>query len=122
LGKYVYQKLGFETEEIYHAYKGPAFESFNNFNIRPLLKSKHLQEVLKLDREITGEDRKSMLEISLKNAAVYLIDKKVAGYYLPQLGEGAVYADSSEAGLELLKARCMKDTNTVVLPESNAAA
>lgn len=63
-----------------------------------------------------------MLEISLKNAAVYLIDKKVAGYYLPGLGEGAVYASTSEAGLELIKARCIKDANSIVLPESNTTA
>jgi hypothetical protein len=40
-------------------------------------------------------------------------------YYLPNLGEGAIYADSAEAGIELMKLKYSTVDKAVIPAENN---
>jgi len=56
----------------------------------------------------------------LSNAEVYAENNKVIGFYLPDLKEGLIYADTDEAGLELMKLKYTK-VDKAVLPSDNIA-
>ena len=59
--------------------------------------------IMKLDREVSGENREKLLVSYISNALVYLDRNTVKGYYIPGLGEGLIIADTVKAGMELMK-------------------
>ncbi len=122
LGASVYESLGFETEIEYAFYKD------GNCNMNPdtdpgiqAYEAKYKSQLIQLDRLSSGEDRAFRLEEFLAGAYLYIMDQKVKGYYIPQLGEGLVIAEDITAGIALMRLR-LKHATIAVLPRSNQAA
>ena len=67
---------------------------------------------------IAGENRQKLLADFLNNGYVYQKNSTILGYYLKELGEGAISADDIEAGKELIKLRS-SFSKTAVLPILN---
>lgn len=74
-----------------------------------------------LDRRITGEDRRELLEPFLGGAFVVREKNKVSGFYLPDLREGPVAAEEEAPGLALLEFRASR-SGRAVLPAENLRA
>jgi len=122
LGEPVYTKLGFETETEYAFLKGGSIE--NDSEISPniiLYENKFRNEILELDRLISGEGRLKLLGKDLPNARLYISNNKLEGFYMPTLREGFIAALDHEAGIELLKLR-LKVQEVCILPVDNIPA
>lgn len=119
LGEPVYRRFGFETVSQYQFYKGNQIDSHSTGkNIRALMLS-DIKEVLQLDRAITGENRKNMIESFLSNGWVYSANSKIKGYFLTEFGEGTIIAANDKAGIELLKFKLSLRDSKAVLPAEN---
>jgi GNAT superfamily N-acetyltransferase len=79
------------------------------------------KDLLKLDHELSAEDRASFLEQHLLTGYVYLNGDSIEGFYLPAAGEGLVLARSPQAGVELMKLR-LSNVNHAVFPVNNTIA
>ncbi len=122
MGEPVYTKLGFETETEYAFLKGGRIE--NDIEISPniiLYEKKYRNEILELDRLISGESRIKLLEKDLPNTRLYISNNKIEGFYIPTLREGFIAATDYEAGVELMKLR-LKVQEICILPIDNIAA
>lgn len=75
-------------------------------------------QLLKLDYELSGEIRENLIQRYLNNCLVYFEDKTIKGYYLPFLGEGAIYSQEKFAGLELMKVKYSM-VDKAVIPSNN---
>jgi GNAT superfamily N-acetyltransferase len=60
------------------------------------------QDILALDRQITGENRERLVAPFLTQAMLYVRNNTLFGFYIPGLREGPVIAENEEAGVELL--------------------
>lgn len=49
---------------------------------------------------------------------MYAKGSKINGFYLPDLGEGLIFAENSEAGVELMKVKYAK-SDKAVIPSEN---
>ena len=105
LGEPVYKKLGFETQAEYLFLENGAFGD-ETFTKPILFEKKYENAVLKLDREVCGEDRNRLLHDHLALAHLYIENNTLKGFYIPTLGEGLIIADTTHAGFELMKTRC----------------
>ena len=74
--------------------------------------------LLSIDRSISGEERGRLLVDKIAGAQVYEDRGVVAGFYLPELGEGLVMADTVDAGTALMDVR-IQNVNAAVLPIAN---
>lgn len=122
MGEPVYTKLGFETETEYAFLKGGSIEG--DVEISPniiLYENKYRNEILELDRLISGEGRLKLFEKDLPNARLYISNNKLEGFYMPALREGFIAALCPEAGIELLKLR-LKIQEVCILPIENKTA
>ena len=119
LGFPVYKKAGFveQTEYIFYR-RDNALENEISKNITRF-SDRDVDDMLLLDRSISGENRSLLLHKNLSNAYIYRKKGRLSGYYLPGLGEGLIIADDAEAGIELMKLRYLK-TNNGVLPVDNS--
>ncbi|MGN6494872.1 MAG: GNAT family N-acetyltransferase [Agriterribacter sp.] len=121
LGEPVYKKLGFKTETEYVLYKDIAITAIAALpHIHAFTPDKR-QEVLNIDKQITGEDRSLLLIPHLENAFVYINGMKVEGFYLPTLGEGWIAATANAAGIALMQLRLTQKQNAA-LPANNVTA
>jgi len=118
----VYKKLGFEVEAEYiHLNKQLDSEPYAiSKSIFPF-RDAFTDSLLKLDEEISGENRKGILTDFFESALVYLVGEEVQGFYIPGWGDGPVVAKNNEAGLELLKLRIQEKTSAVI-PAANQKA
>ena len=121
LGEPVYKKAGFRIISDYirldreHLWiKNPVAK-----NIVPYTNNFY-SEIINFDKMISGEDREPLIRLYLKNGLIYLDKNKLRGFYLPDLGEGPVFADNAEAGRELMKVKYSK-TDNAVIPAENIA-
>lgn len=121
LGKPVYLKAGFRTVAEYtflqrekHWIDCPVSENVIPFD------EKYRAKIYDLDNLISGEKREILLTDYLSNSKVYVENNKVLGYYIPDLKEGLIFAETDEAGLELLKLKYAK-VDKAVLPSDNIA-
>ena len=119
LGKPVYLKAGFRIETEYTFLKrekqwinGPVSK-----NVIPF-KEKYRTAIYELDKAISGEKRELLLKDYLANSVLYIENENVAGYYLPDLKEGLIFADTNEAGLELMKLK-YSTVDKAVIPIEN---
>jgi ribosomal protein S18 acetylase RimI-like enzyme len=78
--------------------------------------------MLKLDREINGENRKAFLSNFLITAHWVTENEEVTGFYLPDLGNGLVLANDEHTGLYLLSVARSNTDAKFVIPEQNSAA
>lgn len=121
MGFPVYDKLGFRfvSEYLYFKREDPWKDFLLSPNIFPYEKSMD-RAIFEMDREISGEDRRPLLAEYLGNSLVYMTENSLKGIFMPDLGEGLIFARTREAGLELMKVKYAK-ADAAVLPEQNHA-
>ncbi|NJK93636.1 MAG: GNAT family N-acetyltransferase [Bacteroidales bacterium] len=119
LGRPVYHKAGFREVTEYTLLRRD-----QNWNI-PIFseciasyKEKYRMQIYNLDRSISGENRENMLQDLISGSLLYLQNDTVLGYYLPDFKEGLIFAQTPEAGIELMKLKYSK-SDTAVLPSEN---
>jgi len=121
LGKPVYLKAGFRIAAEYSF-----FQREEQWIDRPVSENvipyeeKHRAMIYELDHQISGEKRELLLTDYLSNSKLFVEKNKVLGYYMPDLKEGLIYADTDGAGLELMKLKYAK-VDKAVLPSDNIA-
>ena len=122
LGYPVYLKAGFTVETEYHHFTGECsgMDSPDSSAITSY-KKKYLDEILKLDRKVSGEYRVQILKEHLNSAKIYLFKEKVRGVYFPTLRDGLIIASVPEAGIELMKLR-IKSRDIADFPVENTTA
>jgi GNAT superfamily N-acetyltransferase len=120
LGFPVYQKLGFIPEIKYQHFKGIANVSANSSEFIIPFEAQYQQEVLDLDKNISGECREQVLLEEIRSAVLYRRNKKILGAYFPALYEGLIIAANQEAGLALMGHR-LSSRDNAALPETNLA-
>jgi GNAT superfamily N-acetyltransferase len=119
LGFPVYQKVGFSPVTEYPFFTRDV--PWKDTSLSQDIISCHDQyeaEIFRLDREITGEDRSSLLGGYLANTILCRKDDEVSGFYMPDLGEGLILAKHPEAGMELMKVK-YATVEKAVLPSEN---
>jgi GNAT superfamily N-acetyltransferase len=119
LGKPVYVKSGFREVTEYYFFK--RHTDGNTYPVSERIcacKKEHHTDIFALDNKISGENRKSLLKDYLDNSMVYVENNQVLGCYIPDLKEGLIIADTTEAGLQLMKIKYSK-IHKAVLPSDN---
>ena len=76
------------------------------------------EDIFRLDREVSGEERGKILSKHLAGSWIYEEDSDVIGFYLPELGQGLTVASNPEAGIALMKTRLSRK-NKDWLPVDN---
>ena len=122
LGKPVYQKCGFRvvSEYTFLRRKEAWFAPVGEGNVIDF-QDEYRESLLKLDKEITGEDREDLLNKYLPQARIMVNGPSIEGYYFPNLREGAIFAPSAFAGIELMKQKFAK-ADKAVIPSENTTA
>lgn len=120
LGEPVYTKLGFQKEQDYIFLQNGKIEKPLDQVVHPF-HEKYREQILMLDRSISGEDRHQLLLEHLPNARLIVTHERVEGVFLPSLGEGLVLAENTETGLALLTERLSPEKNRIALPVQNSA-
>jgi N-acetylglutamate synthase-like GNAT family acetyltransferase len=122
LGEPVYKKAGFKTISDYLFLKREKTQ-----DNKPLISSKVINfsndfydEIIQLDKAILGENRERLIKLHIEKSLVYKEENTIQGFYLPDLGEGLILANTSEAGIELMKLKHAK-IDTAVIPSENKA-
>lgn len=122
LGEPVYKKAGFRFVSDYkYLYRETAWINKNISNNIVLYSSDYYNQIIELDKEITGEYRDTIIQKNLDHCLMYVDNATVKGYYLPFLGEGAIYAYNDSVGLELIKLK-YSIVDTAVIPSENKVA
>ena len=119
LGEPVYKKAGFETDLKYLFFKHETLKT-QSAVLTSRYTSAYEAAVLKLDRDITGEDRSKLLKPHLSSCELIVSDSIVRGCYFKTLGEGLILAHDEEAGIALLN-RKYEFLAKTALPETNEA-
>jgi GNAT superfamily N-acetyltransferase len=119
LGKPVYLKAGFRdvTEYCFMQREKPWIARSFNQNVVSF-QEEHRSEIYALDRIVSGENRERLLVDYLMNSKVYYKNGIVEGYYLPDLKEGLIVADSEDAGLALMEVK-YSNADKAALPSDN---
>jgi hypothetical protein len=73
-----------------------------------------------LDKEISGEEREPLLKRYIESSFLYIENNELKGFYIPTLGEGLLFADTTEAGIELMQMK-YATVDTAVIPAGNQA-
>jgi len=119
MGEGLYRKFGFETVSEYLFFnEGTIRSEIQNKSIR-CFNNSDLEEMLELDRRISGENREKMLTQFLSNACVYDADSQIHGFFLPEFKEGMIIADNNQAGTALLNFKHSQQKRKTVLPVEN---
>lgn len=123
-GERIYLKLGFRSQCNYLFYKSKKLAITPDFSLIRKINKNDLDEISRLDKEVTGESRIALLQYFFKSGWVYTGNStgRIAGFYLPELGEGHIIAEKNEAGLQLLIMKHYRKENTTVIPEENLTA
>lgn len=120
MGQGLYQKLGFEIAGYYRFFQGTRLSIPDADQHIQALKQADVENIFRLDRIITGEDRRNMLAHFLRDGMVYKNDlQEIRGFFLPHFGEGMIIAADEDAGLALLKQKHSRGECKTVLPETN---
>ncbi len=123
-GEKLYIKAGFQVICTYLFYRGSHLkEEQVNMNIREIRKN-DIEQIIEMDKYVTGENREWMLEKHLKKGYVYKSEKNssISGFYLTDLGEGLIIANNKKAGCDLLKFKHSRSECRTVIPEKNIYA
>lgn len=119
LGAPVYRKSGFEVESEYIFYKDGEIQEMDSGTT--LCSDGQFDQVLALDRRISGEERSLLLSFHKRECVVKLVDGKVAGCYFPALGDGLIISRSPSVGLDLMRLRAQREVRFII-PEQNVVA
>jgi GNAT superfamily N-acetyltransferase len=121
LGFPLYKKLGFKVVTEYHYFHRSIPWEDGPPSCQTITYEDHLDaEIFKLDMETSGEDRRVLLTDYLDKALVCMNNDTVEGFYMPDLGEGLIIANTVQAGTELMKVKYSR-IDKAVLPIENAA-
>ena len=117
----LYIKEGFIPVGYYNFYSNP--DSLPDTQTRTVkILPGEMNEVWKLDRKITGEDRRLFLSRYASGVWGLKDGKCLEGVYYPGYGKGAVLALNEASGIELLLFRLQNTDITTVIPEDNIIA
>lgn len=118
-GQNVYKKFGFKTVSnyIYLERKEPWVDKDISNKI-VAYESRFYKAIIKLDKQISGEEREPLLKEFIDNSFVFVEDEVIKGFYIHTLGEGQIFADTAEAGIELMKLKYAK-SDIAIIPEDN---
>ena len=118
-GEPIYKKFGFETVSnyIYLEREKPWIETRQSDKIAPY-ENKFYSEIIRLDKEISGEEREPLLMKYIESSFVYIENEEIRGFYIPTLSEGPIFADSTDAGIALMNMK-YATVDTAVIPETN---
>ena len=115
IGRPVYLKFGFKDVSNYlflkreqHYVGMPVSSNIIDF------KEKYRSDIYELDYKISGEKRGWLLEIFLASSKLYIKKNNLEGYYIPELREGLIYAQTEEAGLELMNLKYSQSDKAVI--------
>jgi N-acetylglutamate synthase-like GNAT family acetyltransferase len=115
----VYKKLGFEVETEYAHYVGQPITAVHPVSENLVrYEEKFRDQLLELDRQVSGEDRSGILGDFMTSAVLYINHSKVEGFHIPDWGDGPVIANSVQAGRELMKIR-IQNFDKAVFPVDN---
>jgi GNAT superfamily N-acetyltransferase len=124
-GRPVYERLGFAVGDRYGLFAWPKAGPDSTTVLTPM-RPGHLEAVLALDREATGEDRGGFIRALASSGWVATRDSEVVGFHLAcPWGGGPSIARDGTAGLALLHLApsvWQRPSRGPGLPEPNAAA
>lgn len=124
MGEPVYFKLGFKFASNYLFFKKEKhIEIEVSQDIKPL-EQRHILSIKKLDESVTGERRSSFIERFYRNAFVHFSpdNNSIDGYYLSELGNGFIAAETEQVGIELLKFKIASGSEKIIIPDANLTA
>jgi len=122
LGEPVYKKAGFRFVSNYaYLLRESAWINKDISNNFVLYSPNYYKQLIELDKEITGECRENILQHNLNHCLLYVENSILKGYYMPFLGEGAIYAHNDSVGLELMKLK-YSIVDKAVVPSENKVA
>jgi GNAT superfamily N-acetyltransferase len=119
LGEPVYKKAGFRnlSDYVYFKRAKPWIDKAISDKICPY-KADYYSDLVQLDKEISGEERVSLIEKYIDKSYVFIDNNDLHGFYIPTLGEGPIFARTDNVGLELMKMKYSK-IDKAVLPCEN---
>lgn len=121
MGRPVYLKAGFRDVTEYCFMKRAELWSPGSKNPNVIsFREEHRSMVYALDSNVSGENRERLLADFLHNCKVYYKNGIVEGFYLPDLKEGPIIANTEEAGLALMEIKYHSGENAT-LPSENFA-
>lgn len=121
MGRPLYLKIGFRdvTEYLFFKKMNAWQNSIADQHVIPFNES-FRSTLYNLDGTVSGENRQRLLKDHLDGAKVYVKNGKMEGYYLPNLKDGLIIADTEEAGLALMENK-YSIVDKAVLPLENKA-
>ena len=121
LGEPVYLKSGFRKVSDYSFFERETVKVVKHYtNKIQLYKEDYYNEMIRLDTYISGENREKLLKDYLSESIVYISNSSIKGFYIPNLGEGPVYALTEDAGKELMRFK-YSTINKAAIPGENKA-
>ena len=121
MGKPVYEQAGFREVTDYCFFKRIyLWEETHKPDEVIAVSSSYHENILRLDQEITGEDRSGLLKPYLHEGFMIAHDNQLTGFYLPEPEEGPIIAQTPEAGVALMKIK-YASRDKAVLPADNVA-
>ena len=119
IGEPLYKKAGFRLVSDYLFLKrvDDWNETLISESIVPYTND-YYNEIINMDKSISGEIREPLIKSYLKNGLIYLDSNSLRGFYLPDLGDGIIFADNPAVGIELMKVKHSR-VDTAVIPSEN---
>lgn len=116
----IYKKLGYNDDEGYLFFDAKTHQQNISPHIKPYHQS-YKQNILELDKSITGENREALLIPRLNEAFVYVDQDDFKGFTIPTLGEGLALASHTNAGLALMLKK-LELVHRFAIPKINTSA
>jgi GNAT superfamily N-acetyltransferase len=119
MGKPIYDKLGFHSEITFVLYlpTQPATKELIQ-DIIPITEIDY-EQVLLVDRFVTGEDRSLLLADCWADSVKYIENGEITGYFLPNYGIGSLIATTEKAAENLVDYKCQSSKPDFIFPERN---
>lgn len=123
MGEPIYRKIGFRKVSEYIFLNSPDNPSvLSAESIRPCRPDDY-DKICRIDYSITAEDRRSFLARFLATGWVHESSRdEIDGFFLPEMGQGAILAENDEAGLGLISHKMKSGGKLIVLPKQNKSA
>jgi len=121
LGEPVYLKSGFRKVSDYSYFKiGTLKKDKQNANKIQPYKEDYYKDIIQLDNYISGENRENLLKNYLSKSFVHISNRVVDGFYIPNLGEGPIFALTTDTGKELMRFK-YSNIDKATIPSENQA-
>jgi GNAT superfamily N-acetyltransferase len=122
LGHPIYQKLGFRKNSTYRFFRSETPLKAPEDKHLVKLKKTDLKDILEIDRQVLGDDRAYLITRCYQGGWIYKENNRLIGYYLPNMGRGAIVATEKEAGLLLLQQKHSQADRQTAIPKENQVA